>query len=448
MKINKKDIVCYILMVLYIVIYNTVIKYNGALILDFLWQYEHSLSITKGELVYKDINIITTPLYYFILAIALKINASVECKIVLDALIALLHNITAYKIWNKQEHSYIKSAIYTLIYLIFSVSGYAYNQLTVIISLIIILLLRRKSSDLAIYIGIMAMLCALCKQTTGVFVAVYSLVAVGIQSNKSNRLKDIMSWIFGFCAVGIIFLTYLILTNTLNSFFDYCLFGLVDFKGSYFIENKFTFGLIVYFLLLGIYKSIKEKDINIINITVISILQLTLMINIRDNIHMDMVLSTAILIYYTLNIKLEIKDLIILTAILISSLNVMHMKLENSEVSNICINSGIYDKENEEIEEKEKELGMPILKVCVDTCINDYLSGRNSGIFEMFLDGNLGGISKFKLIDNAIKDHVVCVSSRSGWQWDSDQIFEYMDNNYKQVYISDDTGLIYYTEDR
>ena len=72
MKLNNKTKYCLLFFFSFVFLTITQLLFFGNR-LDYYWNYNNSLQISNGLLPYKDINIITTPLFHFIVSIFLTI---------------------------------------------------------------------------------------------------------------------------------------------------------------------------------------------------------------------------------------------------------------------------------------------------------------------------------------------------------------------------------------
>lgn len=184
---------------------------------DVIWNYGFSHAIRIGEIPYKDFNMIITPLYPAIMSIGLFIKNSwfvflIEQSILLLAFIFLLDKLLEKKI-------YFLLLIMLSSYMIYP----SYNFLCLLFIVLLIYLEKNNKSDYLI--GFILSLLFLTKQSIGVFL----LIMVLISSFDFDKIKK---RIIGFIPMNIIFISYLLITNSFNSFIDLCFLGLFDFSGN------------------------------------------------------------------------------------------------------------------------------------------------------------------------------------------------------------------------
>ena len=225
---------------------------------DVLWNYGFSYAISKGEIPYKDFNMIITPIYPMLMAIPLKfISTNIVVYYIVNSFLfvimfSFLFKMFDYKAW------------VLLVFLVFpfpSVLLPTYNFFLIFLFVIILYLEKKKKSDYLI--GIIIALSFLTKQTVGFCLLLPSIYY--LFKDKKKFFKRIISFI----VVNFFFLIYLLFTNSFNSFLDLCLFGLFDFtKTNGRTFNIFFFISIVLIIIL-IKKIFKDKK-NIDNYYILS----------------------------------------------------------------------------------------------------------------------------------------------------------------------------------
>lgn len=226
--------------------------------LDFFWNYNFGLQISKGVLPYIGFNIVLTPLLSFLTGGVLKVfGSSIVVYVVFMAflkisLIFLFSKITSFLIENRKEKE--KFNIFLLSFILMHILIYnfyfEYNYFSIFFLLFVIyleiILYRKKKNDniFQFLIGVCASFSFLSKQSVGLVIIFFVLLKV-LLFDKDNKVKKILFRLFGVFLPILIFLIYLILTNSLSSFIDYCFLGLKDFKGNYvsyfhFLNELFT----------------------------------------------------------------------------------------------------------------------------------------------------------------------------------------------------------------
>lgn len=208
---------------------------------DEIWNFGFAYNILNGLIPYKDFNMIIPPLFAFttvpIIAIFGQrlITLDIYSGIIVGLIITLM-----YKKINKRAF-----LLYPLLIL-----GYlpSYNLFSILLFTILILTNDTNNKNKDIYLGLIASLMFLTKQTIGMAILIPCLYY------SKNKKKTIIS----FLIPNLIFLIYLIFNNALYNFIDYCFLGMFSFGK----ENGFlTINtiIIIFFCLYFIYKLIKTK---------------------------------------------------------------------------------------------------------------------------------------------------------------------------------------------
>ena len=225
---------------------------------DVVWNYGFSYAISKGEIPYKDFNMILTPLYPMIMAIFLK---------------GISHNILTYYIVNSIIFSFLFSFLWKLykenawlliILLIFPMPIVilpTYNLFLVFLIVLLFYLEKEEKNDYVI--GLVLACLFLTKQSVGAFTILPSLYYW--KKDKKKILKRGIAFTFPV----LLFIIYLIVTKIFYSFIDLCFLGLFDFSQS---NGKtwnlfFILSILLFFILL---KKIKKEKENLENYYVLS----------------------------------------------------------------------------------------------------------------------------------------------------------------------------------
>lgn len=234
--------------------------------LDFFWNYNFGLQISNGVLPYTGFNIVITPLLSFITGGVLKLfGRSIVIYIILlsllkTSLIFIFSKVSSSLIEKRSEIEKFKVfmlsflGIHLLIYNFF----FEYNYFAILFLLLILYLeikLYRKNEEdykLHFLIGICASLSLLSKQSIGLVILIFIILKI-LLFDKEKKAKKILFRLLGGIVPLIIFLIYLLYTKSLNSFIDYCILGLNDFKDNYTSYGKFINQLFRYNSDEGIY---------------------------------------------------------------------------------------------------------------------------------------------------------------------------------------------------
>jgi len=208
MKKNYKKIIIGIIIVILTVIYTYYIR---PIVDDELYNYGFAFNIKEGLIPYKDFNMIIPPLFSYILAIFLKIFGSklIIYHITIAIMLTSILLISYETIGKKSIVLYIVLLLYPYI---------GYNIFTLLLLIILFYLQDKKNKHLEIIECIIISMMFLTKQTLGLLV----IPSIIYSKNKKKTIAY-------YTLTILIFLLYLIINGTVFQFFDYCLFGLLDF---------------------------------------------------------------------------------------------------------------------------------------------------------------------------------------------------------------------------
>lgn len=235
--------------------------------LDELWNYNIARCIKNGLIPYKDISMITTPLFPTIVAICLKIfGDNLFVFRIIGAVLFTLILIYTYKIFyellKKQSIAIIFTGI--ICFALFQYFMVDYNFFVLLISLIIEYLelkiycgeqkrhTNKKqysffSTDLLI--GILAGLAICSKQTLGFFILLYvlliNLLFIRNKDDWKVYLKTAMNRLIGAFIPSLMFLIFLVVTKSYNDFISYAILGIRTFTNSIPYRNLIQSNVII-----------------------------------------------------------------------------------------------------------------------------------------------------------------------------------------------------------
>lgn len=194
--------------------------------------------IRNGEVIYKDFNTITTPLYAFFVALGLCFYDSFITFVLEQTLLVTLTIYFLEKIIPKKWPLFL--TIFLLPLPLFSAVFYmTYNYMTLFF-IVILYYLEKAHPDKDYLIGFIIGLAILSKHTIGCLLVI-PLVIICFH-DKKKLLKRFV----GLFIPCIIFLVYLVLSDSLWDFFNLCFLGLFDFKS----KNGHLFGVCFYISIL------------------------------------------------------------------------------------------------------------------------------------------------------------------------------------------------------
>lgn len=219
--------------------------------LDELWQYSFASNILNGLVPYREFNIIVTPLFSFIAAIFLKLcgNQLIVMRL-FNAFIFSGILIMAYKIFKYVKINEKYCLFFTfLLYLLFYYDlGVEYNYLVLLLTLFIILLEMKNVNKYYfnenLLIGIIAGCIIITKHTIGIPISILLIMIKLLfykynKENKKECAKSIMYRIIGILIPVLIFLVYLLITDSFSEFINYAILGISEFKNNVSYANLF-----------------------------------------------------------------------------------------------------------------------------------------------------------------------------------------------------------------
>ena len=238
---NKKVLITIITFILVVILFHYLHLLCMGNTLDFYWNYNNSLQITNGLLPYKDISIITTPLFHllcsaFMLIFGKKIIVySIFLSIMKGIFILLMIEVTRLlsdklKCKNKSLISIITFIVGVVLF-VFRYYEYNYLAVSFLLLIIIVELKNKEGVKKELLIGLLAALSILSKQSIGLFVTLFT-IAKPLLFDKKDKYKKILYRIIGLIIPLLIFLVYLLITNTFDDFISYCVLGLKEFNNT------------------------------------------------------------------------------------------------------------------------------------------------------------------------------------------------------------------------
>lgn len=240
MKNKKKDIIVLLLIIMYT---GVLITYSNA-DNDLIWNYGFSYNIASGLTMYKDFNMVITPLYPALCGLFMCLfgNNFISFNIINTLLISSMY----YFIYKKYPKTFLPSIV-----LLSFIIRPSYNFL--VMFLLLVLLNIKEDNDYLI--GFLLGLVALTKQSF-LLLTIPSIIYI-------KKPKKILKRIVSFMIPILIMFIYMISTNSIYSFINYTFLGLFSFgsKNSFFnVGTVIIIALIIY--LFTYY--LKHKDVKVL----------------------------------------------------------------------------------------------------------------------------------------------------------------------------------------
>ena len=379
-KIDIRKIIPYILIFIFFLSWNLFI---ARLNLDEVWNYGFSNNIYNGLIPYKDFNMVITPLFPFLGSIPFFIFGS--DLLTFHIFGSLVLTITIYLISKLVKD---KTNLFILLFLIpVSLTYPSYN--TFLLTLFIMLILSEKNKKSDYLIGFILSMLILTKHTVGFMLFLPSLLYL------KNDYKKVLKRLSIISISMIVFLLYLIITNSLSQFINLCVLGLIDFSSnSKGINIIFILSLIL--IIINIINIIKDKkDINNYYLLMFS----SILIPIFDLYHFEIYLIAFLIILFMnkdINLKINI-NLFAIGVIIGISVILLSERLDNIIYPNKINNFSykLMDKKyidyTNKINKKIKEYGIDnIIFLGEDGYYFKIINDRKTTYLDLINQGNWG----------------------------------------------------------
>jgi len=352
-----------------------------------------------------------------------------------------------------------------------------YNYVILFITLLIIFLeikYKNYGKKYNLLIGILAGSTILFKQSTGVIICALTALYLVLEDRNKEVLKTIIYRITGIIIPGIMFTIYLLCTNSLIDFIDYCVLGIATFTNSIsylkFLQGKdlsTALGIILppvilLILFIEIIINIKNNKIkenkNKLILFVFALAQFTVVYPIADEIHFKIAVFPIFLVilYYVFKVIQEIKNIklsifiehfmniitiSLVGMLMLSGINdiFIYTQTEKSVLkhfSNIPISNALQERileVNKYIEDEERDVYILDSEAAVYMIPLD----KYNKDFDMFLKGNLGAkgekgqIEKIKEMKNTI---LLIKNEKIPLNWQTPkEVIEYVKNNLEKI---------------
>ena len=268
--IEKYDKLFIIFLIIYVAWIRFFIVYVN---IDHIWNFGNIIKMCRGEVIYKDVNIIITPLFFELGKWFLKIfGENFSIYLIYQTIISVFLIIVIYKLLLllKLKKSSAILFLYLLIYITKSQTIVAiYISLAFIFMLLgVITLIRKENKEIPdkkyiLLESIFAVLAFLSYQKMGAVFAITILLSEVIINKKRGLLNTIK--IGGLCLVWLLgFLLILVIQNNLKEFLDLAILGIGRFKNNLLYKEelaKIILGIIMSIISLSALIYMKRKKV-------------------------------------------------------------------------------------------------------------------------------------------------------------------------------------------
>ena len=242
---------------------------------DELWNFFNIYKMNNGFLIYNDLNVIITPLFFYLGKIFLSFADNILAFRIYNCFLMTFFFLFIYKIMKKIGFSrffsfLIMSAILGFDGFILISGGANYNILALTISLIGIYYLleekTRSSSYCAFLQGMIGAIIFLTKQNIGILYTIgfmiYTILQGKILENLKRKLSNIFKYLIIFIIILIVFLIALYFNGNLFGFIDFCFLGIFEFASNNFLVNGTYFSILISLFLLDMFLIFLASKLN------------------------------------------------------------------------------------------------------------------------------------------------------------------------------------------
>lgn len=442
---------------------------------DELWNFSNIYKMTNGETIYKDCNVIITPLFFYLEVLIFKIFGSNYLVFrISNVFIFTMFYILIYNILSKLEVVPTRKFLYliSIIALTYGMitSGANYNILAINFALLGVLLILKEKNNL--WQGLIIFLTFMTKQNIGIYYAIGYIIYTFIDIENKNFLKAIKKMLPSFLITIILlgmYIIYLFLNHNLYSFINYAFLGISEFGSKNFgLDRGFVFYYIIVILidciilwmisskLFKISRKIKNTTIILASFSIPMLLVAYPLIN-SYHINLAIILSIIIIIYFfeknfleeLLNNSKMKKITIGVNIVCVIGICLMFL-LKNINYLQI-VGKNPYDIYYGGIIREETQNSIEEMLTYIKQCENDgkevkvisYKSNlymnllkRNNGDMDLPFYGNLGREGEDGLIEKIkkLKDTNLLISKEEDEKYqESKKVRTYIINNYELI---------------
>lgn len=470
------DICFFIIMIL---LFSATVLPRNLANLDEIWNFNFARNIANGLIPYNDFNMLQTPLLSFILGGIFKIFGQ-ELFVMRIVSIILGAGIifVAFKILKELKLNTKWSILSSGLLFLFIISDFYidYNYAILFITLLLIYIeLKYKNYGIRynLLIGLLAGITILLKQSTGIIISGITILYLILEKRDKETGKAILYRVLGVLIPCIILLIYLLVTNSISSFIDYCILGIGTFENSIsylkllrggdlnaFLGMIAPVTLVILFAIniVNIKQKTIKQNISYLILFVFALAQFTVVYPIADEIHFKIAAFPTILVvlYYICKKIQEIKNIKVsifiehfMNIITISFVGVLILQAVNeiylytqidksvlNHFSNIPISTTLQDRilevdsyiQNEERDVYILDSEAAVYMIPLDKYNKDC---------DMFLKGNLGSASEEGQIEKIknMKNVVILIKNDKialNWQTPT-KVIEYIKNNLEKI---------------
>ncbi len=217
---------------------------------DTFVNFGFSYAISKGQIPYKDFNMVISPFGPILYSIGLLLCKNIIVYYLEQAILLTVMIYYVEKLINKKWILFLLCLIIPYPVAFVSVIYPGYNFLILLLFIMFIYYFKKDNNYL---LGILLGLIFCTKQTIGIVLFIPTIYYLFKDRKKFKEMT------IGYLIPIFVLLIYLLITGSLYNFIDLCFLGLLDFNNSNSGIDIFYFILFILGLIYIIYKTIKDK---------------------------------------------------------------------------------------------------------------------------------------------------------------------------------------------
>ena len=421
--------------------------------MDEIWNFSFAKNIHDGLIPYKDFNIISTPFSCFINSIFLYISPSlIIFRITYFIYYAIILYLLDHILDKLNIKILLKYIIITLITITLIKSCYLdYNFLQLVLVLIIINLYLNnqdhKNNKLNLIIPLISGITIINKQSSGIVLALINLFLILLHKfyfKKNCNMKFIIKQVILTIIPSIIFIIYLLITNSFNDFYDQAIIGLTVFTNKY-MSKVFLLIIIFIYLAISLEMYLNKKNHALWILFAYSLATISFVIPILDKIHaaFTVIIPLIFLIYIIDNKIKNINISSMYSYILLIPLVVYIIINVNSYITVPKNNLSIYKYIPTSSSEKHTINSIDNYIISKSNDYNVYILDISASIFnlsinkynkyfDMFMNGNFGINGEkemLKIIDS--NNNIFMIDDMSNHWQSPTKIINYVKEKYQ-----------------
>lgn len=308
---------------------------------DELWNFQNVYKMYNGFQIYKDINVIVTPLFFWIGKFLLTIlGANLLTFRIYNIIIMAIFYFATYLLLKKLKMD--KKIAMIIVLLLILLKGYClvlgqanYNSMAVMLCILGVLFYLEQYKYHSVIQGLLLFLIFSTKQNIGVFYAIGLFFSEIVTiTNRKDKIKNIVIGSSVFLTFLILMLTYFYHIKTLYNFVNYTVLGIQEFASENVFINISNFILSVFFVTMNLVLTrifIKNNKVNLekkkqlLVLNCFSIPLILIIVPIFNDshfllgIHLSLLLFSFLMYLLVTEIKIKIKNTITCSVLVVLS---------------------------------------------------------------------------------------------------------------------------------